>query len=61
MQGRHAPGSSRLLRELALVGIDMPTDVIVATPDEVARLQGVPGSIIRPALQEGRVVYERPV
>jgi predicted nucleotidyltransferase len=46
--------------ELALVGVDMPTDVIVATPDEVARLQGVPGSIIKPALQEGRVVYERP-
>ena len=46
--------------ELALVGVDMPTDVIVATPEEVARLQGVPGSIIKPALQEGRVVYERP-
>ena len=46
--------------ELALVGVDMPTDVIVVTPDEVARLQGVPGSIIKPALQEGRVVYERP-
>jgi hypothetical protein len=30
-----------------LVVIDMPTDVIVATPDEVAWLQG-------------RVVYERP-
>ena len=44
----------------ALVGVDMPTDVIVATPDEVARLQGVPGSIIKPALEEGRVVYERP-
>jgi hypothetical protein len=46
--------------ELALVGVDMPTDVIVATPDEVSRLQGVPGTIIKPALQEGRVVYERP-
>src|ERR1039458_5524409 len=46
--------------ELALVGVHMPTDVIVATPDEVPRLQGVPGTIIKPALQEGRVVYERP-
>lgn len=45
--------------ELALVGVDMPTYVIVAAPEEVTRLQGVPGSIIKPALQEGRVVYER--
>jgi predicted nucleotidyltransferase len=45
--------------ELALVGVDLPTDVIVATPEEVARLQRVPGSIIKPAIEEGRVVYER--
>jgi len=46
--------------ELVLAAVDMPTDVIVATPDEVARLQGVPGSITKPALQEGRVAHERP-
>jgi len=45
--------------ELALVGVDLPTDVIVATAEEVARLQRVPGSIIKPAIEEGRVVYER--
>ena len=45
--------------ELALVGVDLPTDVIVVTPEEVARLRRVPGSIIKPAIEEGRVVYER--
>jgi predicted nucleotidyltransferase len=45
--------------ELALVGVDIATDVIVATPEEVARLRHVPGSIIKPALEEGLVVYER--
>src|SRR5450432_715970 len=45
--------------ELALVGVDLPTDVIVVTPEEVARLQRVPGSIIKPAIEEGPVVYER--
>ena len=45
--------------EMALVGVDMPTDVIVATPDEVAHLRNVPGTIFKPAMQEGVVVYER--
>ena len=45
--------------EMALVGIDVPTDILVATPEEVERLKNVRGTIIKPALEEGRVVYER--
>jgi predicted nucleotidyltransferase len=58
------PGSKRKQAaaiEMSLVGIDLPTDVIVATPDEVERLRRVPGSIFKPAFDEGRVAYERPI
>ena len=41
---------------------DLPVskDIVVATPDEVARLGNVVGSVLHAALREGRVVYERP-
>jgi predicted nucleotidyltransferase len=45
--------------DLALVGADLPADVIVATPEEVERYRDLAGTIICPALREGRVVYER--
>lgn len=34
-------------------------DVVVATTDELARRGKVVGSILEPALREGRVLYER--
>ncbi len=34
-------------------------DIIVTTPDEIARRGDLPGSVLRPALREGKVVYER--
>ena len=43
----------------ALSGIGFPKDVVVVTPEEVKRFAGVPGTIIRPALLEGEVLYER--
>jgi len=45
--------------DLSLVGIDLPTDVIVVTPEEVQRNQDRIGTIIRPAIREGKVLYER--
>ena len=40
---------------------DMPVakDVIVTTPDEIDRQRNDVGSVIRPALIEGRVLHER--
>jgi hypothetical protein len=32
-------------------------DVIIATPDEVARYRDTPWLVIAPALKEGKVVY----
>ena len=43
----------------SLMGIKMPVDVIVVTPEDVERCKDQVGSIIRPAMREGKVVYER--
>jgi uncharacterized protein len=45
--------------DLSLVGIDLPADVIVVTPDEVQRNQDRIGTIIRPVMRDGKVLYER--
>ncbi len=42
-----------------LSGMGLAKDVIVATPDEVEKYRDVPGTIVWPALQEGKVLYER--
>ena len=35
-------------------------DIVVTTPDEIARRGNLVGTVLRPALREGRVLYERP-
>ena len=43
----------------ALNGLPISKDVIVATPEEIRKRGKVVGNILRPALQEGKVIYER--
>lgn len=43
----------------ALDGIPVRKDVIVTTPDEIAREGTLVGTVLRPALREGKVLYER--
>jgi predicted nucleotidyltransferase len=45
--------------DVALIGVDLPADIIVVTPEEVERNRDAIGGIIRPALTEGKVLYER--
>ena len=45
--------------DVALSGIRLPVDVIVVTPDDIVRDRDIPGTVVRPALREGRVLYER--
>src|ERR1035438_2762708 len=42
----------------ALAGVGLPKDVIVATPEDLVMDRDVPGTLIRPALLEGKVLYE---
>ena len=41
-----------------LAGMGVPKDVIVVTPEEIEKYRHVPGTIIHPALREGKVVYD---
>jgi uncharacterized protein len=45
--------------DASLCGVMMPVDIIVATPAEVEKYRNLIGTIIRPALREGKVLYER--
>ena len=49
----------RLAIRLALSGIGLAKDIIVVTPEEVERYKDIVGTIIYPALREGKVLYER--
>ena len=44
---------------VALHDIRLPKDIILATPEQVAQQRNIVGTIIRPALQEGKVLYVR--
>lgn len=44
----------------AIAGMPIPVDVIVTDVDEIDRRGHIVGTVLRPALREGRVVYERP-
>ena len=44
---------------IALHDIDEPKDIIVVTPGDVERERDIIGTIIRPALREGKVLYDR--
>lgn len=41
----------------SLFGIPVPVDVIVVTPEDVRAFRGKVGTVIDPALREGREVY----
>ncbi len=43
----------------ATAGIPAPVDVIVTDTDEIDRRGHIVGTVLRPALREGKVVYER--
>ena len=44
---------------VAVSGVGLPKDVFLVTPEEVERYGDIVGTIIRPALREGKVLYER--
>jgi uncharacterized protein len=53
---RHA--AVEILR--ALNGLPLSKDVVVTTPEEIAARGNVIGDVLRLALREGKVIYERP-
>ncbi len=56
-------GSRRKLRvaiRAAVSGVGLAKDIIVVTPEEAERYRDTAGTLIRAALREGKVLYERP-
>jgi hypothetical protein len=53
------PHRRRLAQQiyLRLFGVPVPVDVIVVTPEDVQAFRDKVGTIIGPALQEGRQIY----
>lgn len=43
-----------------LDGINVPTDILITTPDDFAWRKDVVGTVEWPAFHEGKVVYARP-
>lgn len=44
---------------LAVGDLPVAKDIIVTTPEEIARRGDVIGTVLRPTLREGTVIYER--
>ncbi len=44
----------------ALAHFPVPKDIVVTDVGEIQRRGHLVGSVLRPALEEGRIVYERP-
>lgn len=42
-----------------LAGLGVPKDVVVVTAEEVERYKSIPGTVIYPAVHEGKVLYDR--
>ena len=42
----------------SLTGLEIARDIVVLTPEEFERDRHIPGTIARPASQEGRVLYD---
>ena len=51
-------GAAIAIRQ-ALADIPLFKDIIVSSPEEIARRGDLIGTVLRPALREGRVLYER--
>ena len=43
----------------ALAHLPVSKDIIVTTPEEIARRGDLVGTVLRPALRDGKVLYER--
>jgi len=56
---RDVPHRGRLAEKIYLnfFGLGVAVDVLVATPEDIERFRDKIGSVFRPALREGRIIY----
>ena len=58
----NVPNKRRVAVEIreSLGDLPISKDIVIATPDEITRRGHVVGTVLRAALREGTIVYERP-
>jgi predicted nucleotidyltransferase len=56
---RREKRNMELAMRLAVHDIKCPKDIVVVTPDEIETQKNIPGTIVRPALLEGKTLYVR--
>lgn len=56
---RHEKPQMELAMRLAVHDFKCPKDIIVVTPGEMETQKSIPGTIVRPALSEGKTLYVR--
>jgi len=58
----HVSDKRRMAIDIRRALSDLPVfkDIVVTSPDEIARRGRLVGSILQPALAEGKVLYDRP-
>lgn len=59
MQELDSRSEAEVEMHTALSGIPVPKDIVVTTPEEIERRGHLVGTVLRPALQEGKVLYAR--
>ncbi len=61
MPSGSVPDNHKVTAEIlrALKDVPAPKDVVVTTPEEIERRGDLVGDVLRPALREGKVLYER--
>jgi len=50
---------ARVAIRVALSGMGLAKDILVATPEEVDAYRDVVGTMLRPAFREGKILYDR--
>lgn len=58
MKPKHSKAAQELEILKVLRRFRMPKDIVVTTPEDFAWRAKIPGTVERPAAQEGRVLYE---
>jgi predicted nucleotidyltransferase len=56
---RGSKRETRIAIGVSLSDFGVPLDIVVSTPQELKERRRIPGTIERPAMLEGRILYER--
>jgi predicted nucleotidyltransferase len=56
---RGSKRETRIAIGVSLSDFGVPLDIVLSTPEELEERRRIPGTIERPAISEGRILYER--